>query len=238
MLVLRRNDARRHLKHVKNKVSQTFYHQSDSSLHVRSFGDLLRLDEIQISPGGALPSMEADADTFTYVHTGALEQKRSGRANVQRAGDFQRLNKSEPHDERNESRTQLARIFRLRIASGTPPQGDHAGGGCQQERFTAARRHNSLCTVASPNGESQSLMLRSDAFIYSSVVDLGHHLVHALKPRRCAWLHIVCGEATVGELDLSEGDGVGISESVSVSLTARQNSEILLVDLDATKLIP
>ena len=195
----------------------------------------MRLDEIRIPPGGALPKIDAEADTFTYVHTGVIEQRSAGNSNLQRAGDFQSIANGERRKEKNASRTHWARIFRLRIASNSP----QAGEGDEvwlQERFTAARRHNGLCTVASPNGVSGSLALRSDALIYSSVLDFGHHLVHALQPRRCAWLHMICGRATVGEYDLAEGDGIGVSESAAVSLTAREDSEILLVDLDAATL--
>ncbi len=233
MLVLRRADERRHLIDVKSKVSQTFYVQEDASADTRAFGDLTGFDEIRILPGGALPRVETENSTFTYVHTGGLEEKRAHDSTVQRAGDFQRRGKRAPQAATKASRTYGARVFRLCFASARSGSGE-LDDGSQQERFTAARRHNRLCTVASPNGVSE--VLHADVVIYSSVLDLGRHIVHALKPERCAWLHIVYGKATVGDYDLSEGDGIGISESVAVSLTAREDSEILLVDLDATKL--
>jgi hypothetical protein len=49
---------------------------------------------------------------------------------------------------------------------------------------------------------------------------------------------MVCGRAAVGEFELSEGDGIGVSECPSVALTALEDSEILLVDLDAAALAP
>ena len=235
MLIRRRNDERRHFKHRRSKVWQTFDVQSDSSPLARSFGDLVSFDEIRVPPGGALPNVNAGADTFTYVHTGVLEHRSAGSSSLQRAGDFQCSAKSDPHEERNASRKQWARVFRLRIASSSPRavEGDERR---VQQRFTAARRHNSLCAVASPDGASGSLALGSDVFIYSSVVDMGHHIVHALQPTRCAWLHMVRGKARVGEFELSEGDGIGVSESVAVSLTAQEDSEILLVDLGVATL--
>jgi hypothetical protein len=48
---------------------------------------------------------------------------------------------------------------------------------------------------------------------------------------------MVGGKARVGEFELSEGDGVGVSESAAVSLTALEDSEILLVDLDVATLV-
>ena len=50
-------------------------------------------------------------------------------------------------------------------------------------------------------------------------------------PSRCVWLHIVRGEGLLGDLELAQGDGIGISGTRSISLTVREDSELLLVDL-------
>jgi redox-sensitive bicupin YhaK (pirin superfamily) len=76
-----------------------------------------------------------------------------------------------------------------------------------------------------------SLQILQDAVIYSSILDPGHHLVHELLPGRTAWLHIVFGEATLNEIVLTQGDGVGVMIEPSVSLTVQKSAEILLVDL-------
>ena len=65
----------------------------------------------------------------------------------------------------------------------------------------------------------------------SSVLDPGHHIVHELIPGRSAWLHVICGEATLDDLILARGDGVGVAVERSVSLTAQESTEVLLVDL-------
>ncbi|MEJ2581046.1 MAG: hypothetical protein P8127_05310, partial [Acidobacteriota bacterium] len=59
----------------------------------------------------------------------------------------------------------------------------------------------------------------------------GHHLVHELLPGRSAWLHVVCGEAASHDMILTQGDGVGVTNERSVSLTAHEKCEILLVDV-------
>jgi redox-sensitive bicupin YhaK (pirin superfamily) len=55
--------------------------------------------------------------------------------------------------------------------------------------------------------------------------------VRELAPGRCAWLHIVQGEVTLGDFVLGTGDGAGVTAEPAVSLTAREESEILLIDL-------
>ena len=98
-------------------------------------------------------------------------------------------------------------------------------------RFPVALRHNLLCVIASPDGRKKSLKIIQDAFIYSSILDPGHHLVHELLPGRSAWLHVICGEAAMQEIILTEGDGFGVVVEPSLSVTAQENCEILLVDL-------
>jgi hypothetical protein len=56
-------------------------------------------------------------------------------------------------------------------------------------------------------------------------------VVHELLPGRSAWLHLVEGEVTLGDLVLTTGDGVGITAEPAVSATAEERTEILLLDL-------
>jgi redox-sensitive bicupin YhaK (pirin superfamily) len=44
------------------------------------------------------------------------------------------------------------------------------------------------------------------------------------------WLHVVEGHISLGGLTLSQGDGVGITDEPSVSLTADDEAEVLLID--------
>ena len=46
-----------------------------------------------------------------------------------------------------------------------------------------------------------------------------------------AWLHIVCGQVALASIELNAGDGVGLRAERSVSFTAREASEVLLLDV-------
>ena len=67
--------------------------------------------------------------------------------------------------------------------------------------------------------------------MYSAMLDPGQHVVHELSPGRSAWLHLVQGEVTLGDDVLTTGDGAGVTAERAVSLTAREETEILLLDL-------
>lgn len=79
-----------------------------------------------------------------------------------------------------------------------------------------------------------SLCIHQDALIHSSVLDPGHHIIYELLPRHSAWLHVVAGKATMGDIVLTQGDGMGVTVEHLVCLTALEHTEILLVDMKRT----
>jgi quercetin 2,3-dioxygenase len=54
-------------------------------------------------------------------------------------------------------------------------------------------------------------------------------------PDHAAWLHVVAGDVTLDDVVLVAGDGAGITAERSVSLTARESSEILLFDIASSE---
>jgi len=74
-------------------------------------------------------------------------------------------------------------------------------------------------------------MPRSSSTSAAAMLEPGRHVVHELAQRQRAWLHIVQGDATLGDIVLTTGDGVGVTAERAVSLTARVRPEILLLDL-------
>ncbi|HEY5626987.1 MAG TPA: pirin family protein, partial [Nitrospira sp.] len=180
--------------------------------------------------GGSASYPTEEAEIVTYVYRGALAQEDStGSSGVVHAGEFQRMNISRGirHKETNASRTDWAHIFRISLR----PSEVGLVRAHEQQRFAEAQRHNGLCVVASPDGRKGSLVISQDALVCSAVVDAGRHLIHELLPGRNAWLHLIYGEATLQDIVMTQGDGAGLTTERSVSLTAQENAEILLVDL-------
>jgi redox-sensitive bicupin YhaK (pirin superfamily) len=231
MVTLRRNTERRHVQRGKRDIWLTFDPQERPGQPADEFGVLATFNEIRLPPGGvSAPHPREEAEIVTYVYQGALAQEDStGSSGVVHAGEFQRMTigRENGHKERNASRTDWAHIFRISLR----PSEAGLGYAHEQKRFAAAQRHNVLCVVASPDGRKGSLRILQDALIYASVLDPGHHLIHELLPARSAWLHVIYGEATLQDIVLAQGDGVGVTIEPSVSLTAQENTEILLVDL-------
>jgi len=231
MITLRRARERNHDQRRQQHVWQTFSLRDRGGLLAGGLESLAGFSENRLPPGAvsaAHPRQESEI--VTYVFEGALAQEdSSGASGVVHAGEFQRMiiGRGVRCKETNASRSDWAHILRITLE---PPR---MGLECadEQKRFAAAQRHNVLCVVASADGRKGSLRLLQDAVVFSSVLDPGRHLVHEFLPGRSAWLHVICGEATLDDLILAQGDGVGLTGERSVSFTARESTEILLVDL-------
>jgi hypothetical protein len=237
MIVLRRDIERLHVRRNKQEVWRTFDPQNRADPLADGFGALSALDEIRLSPGaGVTPSPDQEALTITYVLEGALAQGNSTRrSEVIRVDEFQCMTTGRVrHNERNESQGAAARVFRLSLHAA------EGGLACTREHklFPVAERRGVLRIVASRDGRRGSLRLDQDALVHSAILEVGLHLVHELKSSHRAWLHIVCGEAAMGEHVLFRGDGAGVTDEIAVSFTARENSEILLIDLGEHQLNP
>lgn len=231
MITPRRNTERLHVHRDLHDIWFTFPADERRALPAAGFEKLTALNEIRFSPGGGpAPSLPGETEIITYVYRGVLAQEDStGRSGVVHAGEFQRMTTGPGirQKEKNASRTHCAHVFRISLCA----LEIGLGGTRKEKRFVAAERHNQLCVVASPDGRKGSLRILQDAFIYSCVLDPGHHVVHELLLGRCAWLHIIYGEATLPDLLLTPGDGAGVAHEPSVSITAQENTEMLLIDL-------
>jgi redox-sensitive bicupin YhaK (pirin superfamily) len=195
------------------------------------FGALELLDEDRLPPGAGVPGHpRRDAEIVTYVREGALAHEDSmGRSGVIHAGEFQRLTAGRGlrHSETNASRADWAHVFQLWLR----PSEAGLAPGHEQKRFSAAERRGGLCVVASPDARRGSLRIHQDALVYSALLAAGQHVIHELAQGRSAWLHVVQGEATLGDTVLTTGDGAGVTAEPAVSLTACEETEILLIDL-------
>ena len=231
MLTLRRNTERRNVQRGKQDIRLTFYDSERPGPSTDSFGILAAFNEMRLPPGGVLAHFpREEAEIVSYAYRGALAQEDStGSSGVVHAGEFQRsiTGRGIRHRETNPSRTDWTHVFRISLHP------SEVGLDCvhDHKRFAAAQRHNTLRVVASPDGRMGSLRILQDALIYSSVLDPGRHVVDELLPGRSAWLHVIHGEVTLQDLNLAQGDGVGVTGEASVSMTSQDNSEILLIDL-------
>lgn len=215
----------------KTHESWDTFHTSDAGHE--HFGSLEMLSESRLRPATRHPRLYRESEVVTYVREGAVAYLDSeGRSSLMHAGEFQRVNvrRGFRHSETNASRTDAAQLFKIALRT----SGVGTDTAYEQRRFSVADRRGGLCVVASEDARRGSLRIHQDALIHSAMLEPGQHVVHELKDGRAAWLHIVVGEVALGDVVLRTGDGAGISGERAVSLTAREATEILLLDLESS----
>jgi redox-sensitive bicupin YhaK (pirin superfamily) len=231
MITLRRAAERQHEKSRTLETWLTFEPRDRVGILADGLGNIEMLKESRLAPGARVPRASGhDAEILTYVREGALAYENSlGSSGIVQAGEFQRVTAGRGlHRNRtNASRTDGVHFFQIWLR---PSEAD-LDPGHEQKRFTAAQRRGGLCIVASHDARRGSLRIHQDALIYSALLDPGQHVVHELSPDRSAWLQLLQGEVTFGDTVLCTGDGAGITAERAVSLTASEESEILLVDM-------
>ncbi len=232
MIKIRRAVQRQHTTDSRQDVRLSFYPEDKQRLVEDGFGVLQVLNEIRLAPGADMtPRSAEEAEVFTYVIDGSLAQEdSSGFSGVLLVGEFQRMTSGlrVRISERNASEVDWAHIIRLSLK----PSEAELDCTREQKFFSVAERRGNLRVVGSPDGRKGSLRCHLNALIYSAILDEGQHIVHPLASGRIAWLHVVSGEAKLGDTIVSVGDGAGVSDEPTVSLTAREATEILLVDIE------
>jgi len=230
MILLRRSSERSHRERRRREVWQTFFPEDRAEPLANGFGALQFFNEERLPPGASVQCLpNHDADVFTYVREGALAYEDSGdHSGLISAGEFQCLTSEHGiRRETNASRSNWAHFFQLWLR----PSDVRVEPGREEKRFGAGQRRGGLCVIASPDGRRGSLRIHQDTQIFSAILDPGQHVIHELAQGRGAWLHLLDGEATLGDIVLTEGDSAGVVSERAISLTAREETEILLLDL-------
>jgi quercetin 2,3-dioxygenase len=231
MTLLLRANARHHDHRPTQDVWLSFQPQETQNAFAGGFVSLESLNEVSLAPGAPVVlRQDREGELLTYVREGRLAFRDSdGRRGILQAGDYRRMtvNRTTSGNRANASRADWVHFFEI----GLRPLQIASGLGGEQKRFSTAERRGMLRLVAATEGSQGPLRIQQDASIFSALLEAGQHVVHALVPGRSAWLHIVRGEATLGDIVMSTGDGAGIAGEPAVSFTARGPSEILLIDL-------
>ncbi|MDP1829201.1 MAG: pirin family protein [Archangium sp.] len=227
MISIRKSQQRPADRRRKQEVWNTF----DPDAPVKGARTPERLNEDWLPPGAGFSHHHHDGEMVTYVHEGALAYEDSmGRSGIIQAGEFQRMTvqRSLRHSETNASRTLWAHAFQLWLRPAQPGlELDR-----EQKRFSAAQRRGALCVIASPDARRGSLHLHQDALLYSALLAPGQHVAHELPAGRRVWVHLVIGRVTLGgDYVLSTGDGASLIDERVLSLTAAEESEVLMLDV-------
>jgi quercetin 2,3-dioxygenase len=231
MITLMRSGQRRYSRVDSGELRETFDREGPRDSFRDGFRTLESLSERLLAPGtqSAIRS-DASVEILTFVWHGDVAQEDSTGARQELGpGEWGRTSAPSGSIVRtvNVSPTDPARTLQCCF---TPDRGSLKTRP-EKRHFPIAERRGALRLVFSPDGRNGSLRLRQNARGFSSVLDPGHHIVHELTERRAAWLQVLSGRIQLIDDVLGTGDGASFVDESAVSLTAREASEILLVEV-------
>ncbi|MBX9687628.1 MAG: pirin family protein [Candidatus Obscuribacterales bacterium] len=191
------------------------------------FGPLRVINEDFIAAKSGFPMHpHENMEILTYVVSGELEHKDSmGNGSTIKAGEIQMMSAGTGvlHSEWNKSAEQEVHLLQIWIF----PERKGLLPSYQQKKL--GQEHNVWIEVASAN-PAKGLKINQNAVIRACRLDAGQIIGAELDAGRKAWIQVVKGRISVNELQLSAGDGLSVTKSAGLVLTARSDSEFLLFD--------
>ncbi|ULU23236.1 pirin family protein [Dyella terrae] len=178
---------------------------------------------------GFPPHPHADMEIITYVREGAITHQDSlGNKGRTVAGDVQVMSAGTgiTHAEYNleNSNTQIFQIWIMPDDHGKPPSWG-------TKPFPMGDRSGRFVTLASGFKEdTDALPLRTDARVLGATLKAGETAVYELDGSRYAYLVPAKGKLDVNGVTLDTRDGAAIRHETKLTVTALEDSELVLVD--------
>ena len=183
-----------------------------------------------IQPGtGFPPHPHADMEIITYVRDGAITHQDSlGHIGRTEAGDVQVMSAGSGvrHSEYNRE-PGVTRIFQIWIEPET--RGEAPAWGAKP--FPKGDRSGRFVTLASGvAGDADALSIRADARVLGASLKAGESTTYELGEGRHAYLVPASGAIEINGVHLDARDGAAIADEPTITITATQDAEIVLVD--------
>jgi quercetin 2,3-dioxygenase len=232
MITERRAADRGHFDHGWLKTAHTFsFADYDDPAH-RSFRALRVINEDRVAPGQGFGTHgHRDMEILSFVLSGRLaHQDSSGGGGILGPAEVQRMSAGTGvmHSEFNASDTEPVHFLQIWLM----PDRRGLAPSYEQRSFPEAARRNRLALVASPDGAAGSTTIHQDARVYSTLLDDGAHVAHALAPARHGWVQVARGELSLNGHLLNAGDGAALSSESTIDLIGRgPGAEVLVFDL-------
>lgn len=232
MITLRPADQRGHADHGWLKSHHTFSFAAYHDPQHTGFRNLRVMNEDRVAPAHGFGTHPHDnMEILSYVLAGSLEHEDSmGHRQTLTPGEFQRISAGSgiTHSERNPSPDHFTHFYQIWLR----PHTRDIAPSYEQKRFDPTDTRNTLRLVASPDAADRSLAIHADARIYLAQLDAAQTVTHTLDPNRHAWLQVLRGSVTLNHTPMHTADGAAITDETQLTITANDDAELMLFDLN------
>lgn len=196
-----------------------------------NWGALRVWNDDRIAPKSGFPTHpHNDMEIITYVRTGAITHRDSmGNEGRTEAGDVQVMSagRGVAHSEFNleDEETTLFQIWIIPEERGGDPD-----WGARQ--FPKGDRAGQFVPLASGvANDDDALPIRTDARVLGATVKAGESVTYTPRTAdRHLYLVPATGSIRVGDIEAQARDGIAITKEDSITITALEDSELVLVD--------
>ena len=196
-----------------------------------NWGALRVWNDDRIAPKSGFPTHpHNDMEIITYVRTGAITHRDSmGNEGRTEAGDVQVMSagRGVAHSEFNleDEETTLFQIWIIPSQRGGEP-------GWGARKFPKGDRAGQFVPLASGvANDDDALPIRTDARVLGATVKAGETVTYTPRTAdRHLYLVPATGSIRVGDIEAQARDGLAITKEDSITITALEDSELVLVD--------
>ncbi|MFL5788696.1 MAG: pirin family protein [Flavisolibacter sp.] len=196
------------------------------------FGALRVLNDDTVAPGMGFGKHPHDnMEIISIPLEGDLEHAdNTGTKQVIKKGDVQVMSAGSGivHSEKNKNNDKQVKFLQIWVF----PNEKNVKPRYDQKTFNEEDKHNKLLTVVSPIGNNEGVNIHQDAWFSLSKLDKGSKLSYGLKKNgNGVYAFILEGDATINDISLNRRDGLGISETNQLNITADSDTEVLLMEI-------
>ncbi len=196
-----------------------------------NWGALRVWNDDSIEAGTGFPTHpHEDMEIITYVREGAITHRDSlGNEGRTEAGDVQVMSAGTGvrHSEYNHESvdTTLFQIWIIPDERGGSPNWGAA-------KFPKDDRSGAFVTLASGMhaDSDDALPIRANARVSGATVKAGERVTYDTSAERHLYLVPATGKIRIGDVEANARDGVAITQQKSITITALEDSELVLVD--------
>lgn len=185
-------------------------------------------DDTIAAKSGFPPHPHSDMEIITYVRTGAITHEDSmGNKGSTGAGDVQVMSAGTGvrHSEFN-LENEPTTLFQIWIEA--DKRGARPSWGAKV--FPKSDRTGQFSVLASGDTTDDALTINADAKVLGATLNAGESLTYSLAEGRRAYLVPAVGEVEVNGVALNARDGAAIADEPTITITAKVDAELVMVD--------
>ncbi len=230
--ILHKADTRGHADHGWLNSYHSFSFANYYNPDRMHFGVLRVLNDDQVSPGMGFGTHPHDnMEIISIPLEGDLEHKDSmGNVAVIKNGDVQVMSAGTgiTHSEYNKNSDQLVKFLQIWVF----PNKKNVTPRYDQITLKEEERHNKLQQIISPNANDAGVWIHQNAWFHLGKLDKSFKTDYEIKAKgNGVYVFVLNGEVAINNQTLNTRDGFGIWNIEKISIEAKSNTEILIMEV-------